>query len=167
MAHQVEKTIKVNVSSDKIWTVLKDFAAIENFAATITSSPIINNIESGLGAKRKCTFTDGSSLVEEIIEYNEGQGYTMLLTDYAYPLKSMVATMQVKTIDDNTSQITMKTQFVVKGGPLGWLMGVFLMKPMMSGVFKKVLSGLAYYSETGKKVDGKLPSNEELKMIIS
>ena len=74
MAHHCEKTLKVNVPAEKVWKVLDDYNNIEKFAMTIKSSASANEISSGLGAKRTCTFNDGSSLVEEIIEYQEGQG---------------------------------------------------------------------------------------------
>ncbi len=166
MAHHTEKTIKVNVPAAKIWQVLEDFSSVVRFATTIKASPIVNDINSGLGAKRLCTFNDGSSLVEEIIDFQEGQGYKMVLSEYSLPLKSMHAEMGVKGIDANSSEIYMSSDFVVKGGPLGWLMGYLVMQPMMKGVFKKLLSGLAYHCVTGKLVGEKLPPNEELAKII-
>lgn len=166
MAHHIERTLKVNVSAEKIWQVLENYSGVENFTATIKSSPIVGDIQSGLGAKRKCTFNDGSSLVEEIIEFNQGQGYKMELSEYSYPLKSMFAEMRVTKIDANTSEIFMSSEFIVKGGPLGWLMGTLLMSPMMKGVFKTVMTGLAYHAATGKRVDDKSPANGELAKIV-
>jgi len=72
MTHHIEQTIKVNVPAAKIWQVMRDFSSVERFATTIKTSPIVNDISSGLGAKRLCTFNDDSSLVEEIIEFQEG-----------------------------------------------------------------------------------------------
>ena len=166
MAHHTENTIKVNISAEKIWQVLEDFSSVEKFAATIKSSPIVNGISSGLGAKRLCTFTDGSSLVEEIIEYQEGQGYKMALSEFSLPLKSMQAEMRVKAIDANSCELYMSANFVVKAGPLGWLLGQLIMRPVMKSVFKKVMTGLAYHCATGKRVGEKRPANEELATII-
>ena len=166
MAHHAEHTIKVNLPAKQVWNILDDYASVEKFATTITSSPIINDIHRGLGAKRRCTFKDGSSLVEEIIEYQEGRGYTMLLSDHSLPLKSMQANMSVKAIDANSCEIFMSADFVVKGGPLGLLMGSLLMRPMMKGVFKKVMTGLAYHAETGELIGEKLPNNEQINMLI-
>lgn len=166
MAHHTDKAIKVNVPAAKIWQVLADFGSIDKFATTIKSSPLVSDINSGVGAKRLCTFNDGSSLVEEIIEYQEGQGFKMVLSEHSLPLKSMQAQMSVKEVDENTCEIYMSSDFVVKAGPLGWLMGHFIMRPVMKGVFKKVMSGLAYYCVTGKPVGKTLPSHEELNKII-
>jgi len=166
MAHHTANAIKVNLSAAQVWKVIDDFASVEKFATTITSSPIIGDISKGLGAKRRCTFKDGSSLVEEIIDYKEGQGYTMALSDHTLPLKSMQAKMSVKAIDTNRCEIFMEADFVVKGGPLGWLMGALLMRPVMKGVFKKVMTGLAYHVETGELIGEKLPNNDQLNKLI-
>ena len=166
MTHHIENTIRVNVPAAKIWQVLEDFSSVEKFATTIKTSPIVNDIRSGLGAKRLCTFTDGASMVEEIIDFQQGQGFTMELSEFSLPLKSMSAKMGVKEIDANSSEIYMSSDFVVKAGPLGWLMGYLIMRPMMKGVFKKLMTGLAYHCVTGKRVDDKLPPNEELAKII-
>ncbi len=166
MTHHCEKTLKVNVPAEKIWQVLDDYSSIEKFAMTIKSSASVNDISSGLGAKRSCTFNDGSSLVEEIIEYQAGQGYKMDISNHSMPLKSMQSEMKVTAIDENSSEIFMSADFVVKGGPLGWVMGQLLMRAVMKGIFKKVMTGLAYHSVTGELVSEKLPSDEELAKII-
>ncbi len=166
MAQHTEKTIKVNVPASKIWEVLKDFGGVENFAVEIKTSPIINDIKSGLGAKRKCSFNNGTSLVEEIIEYKEGKGYKMALSESSMPMKYMNTAMWVKEIDSKSSEIKMEAEFVLKGGPFGWLMGALMMKPMMKGLFEKLMTGLAFYCVDGKRLDGKLPSKEELANIL-
>ena len=166
MAHHCEKTLKVNVPAEKIWQVLEDYNGIEKFAMTIKSSASVNEISTGLGAKRSCTFNDGSSLVEEIIEYQAGQGYKMDISNHSMPLKSMQSEMKVTVIDENSSEIYMSADFVVKGGPLGWVMGKLLMRPVMKGIFKKVMTGLAYHCATGELISDKLPENEELAKII-
>ncbi|MGV7222506.1 MAG: SRPBCC family protein [Nitrospinales bacterium] len=166
MAHHVENSIRVKVPVTKIWKVLEDYSSIEKFAATVKTSPIVGDKNSGLGAKRLCTFYDGSSLIEEIIDFQDGQGFKMELSEFSLPLKSMHAEMKVEAVDAETSDISMSSDFVVKGGPLGWLMGYLMMRPIMKGVFKKVMSGLAYHSATGKLIEKKLPPQEELKSAI-
>jgi ribosome-associated toxin RatA of RatAB toxin-antitoxin module len=167
MSQHVENSIKVKLPADKVWQVLNNYGAIEKFAPTIKSSSIVNGLETGLGAKRKCTFADGSSLIEEITQYQEGQGYIMEISEHTMPLKSMQAEMRVNAIDDENCEIFMSADFVVKGGPLGWLLGQFMLRPVMKGVFKKVMSGLAYHCATGQTVAEALPSNDELKKFIT
>ncbi len=166
MAQHVEQKMRVNVPASKIWEVLDDFSSIERFSPTVKKSPLLDGQPSGLGTKRLCEFHDGTSVVEEIIQYDKGEGFKVELTEYALPLKSLIAEMRVKKVDSNTSEISMGMDFVVKGGPIGWLMGFFMMRPMMKGVLKKVLTGLAYHSATGKTVGKELPMRESLLLIF-
>jgi len=166
MTHHIEQTIKVNVPAAKIWQVMGDYSSVEKFATTIKSSPIVSEISSGIGAKRKCTFNDGSSLVEEVTQYQEGEGFTMELSEHALPLRSMSAQMRVREIDSNSSELFMSADFVVKGGPFGWLLGFLVMRPIMKGVFKKVMGGLAYHTLTGERIGEKLPSDTELAKVV-
>jgi len=167
MKQRIEKSMKFNIPAASIWNTLENFAGIEKYAPTIKSSPIVGEQQTGLGAKRRCTFADGSSLVETIVEYEEGEGYRMALSEYSFPLKYMFADIYVKPVDEQSSEVTMSSDFLVKAGPLGWLMGFFLMRPIMKGAFKKVMSGLAYYSETGKTIGENIPNDGTLEKLIS
>jgi len=166
MTHHTEQTLIVNIPAEKIWSILEDYSSVARFAPTIKSSPIVSDIKSGVGAKRRCTFNDGSSLVEEITEYTQGEGFRMDMSEHSMPLKSMQAEMRVKPIDDNSSELYMSADFVVKGGSLGRVVGALVMRPVMKGVFKKVMKGLAYYCETGSQVGEKLPSKEALNNLV-
>ena len=145
---------------------MNDFSSLERFAATIETSPIVGGIKSGLGAKRLCTFRDGSSLIEEIIDYKEDRGFRIEVSEFSLPLKTMQAEMRVEKVDANTSNIFWSADFVVKGGPFGWLLGFLVMRPVMKGVFTKLLSGLAYHSATGEIIDTALPSEDQLGLAI-
>jgi ribosome-associated toxin RatA of RatAB toxin-antitoxin module len=162
MAQQVKNNMRVNVSATKIWEVLRDYSSIEKFAPTIKSSPIVEGKSSGLGAKRLCTFNDGSSLIEEITDYQEGKSFKLVVSEHSMPLISQNAEMKVAAVDENTCDIFMTVNFVVKGGPFGLIMGIVMMKPLMNSVTKNILTGLAYHSITGKIIGDKMPSKEEL-----
>jgi len=166
MTHHVENKIEVNVPASKLWSILEDFSSVEKFAVSIKSSPIEGDINSGLGAKRLCTFQNGSSLVEEIVDFQDKSGYRMKLSEHTLPLKSMHAQMNVKQIDEKRSEISMSADFEVKMGPLGWIMGYLMMRPVMKSTFKTLMTGLAYHAATGKVIDGKLPSKQILQESI-
>ncbi len=161
MAHHIEQSLTVPLPAHKVWAVLSDYGGVEKFAPTVKSSSIVGEKNSGVGAKRRVTLHhDGSSMVEEIIEYHEGVGYKMEVSELASPLKSMQAEIRVKDID-GSSEIFMAVDFETKGGPFGWLISQIMLKPIMKGVLKKQIRGLAVHSATGKLVGAKLPSNAE------
>jgi len=166
MAQHVENTSRFNVPANKVWDALNDFEAVAKFAPAIETSPLTNGQNAGIGAKRCCNFYDGTKIVEEIIELKEGESLTVVLTDHTMPLNLAIATMKVVPVTANTCDITIAMDFVVKGGPFGWLLGFFMMGPFMKSVFKKTSQGLAYYSATGKAVGNGLPSIEELSLVV-
>jgi len=162
MAHHVETTLRVNAPAEKVWEALRDFSSIERFSSNVESSPIVGDKTGGLGTKRKCTFYDKSTVVEEIVEYEEGSSFRIELSEYSMPLKSLRAQMGVTPVDDKTSDAHFAMDFVVKYGPLGWLMGNVMMKPMMTRITKDILKGLAFHVVTGNNVGSELPPDAEL-----
>jgi len=166
MTQYTQKKIEVNVPASKIWNILADYSSVDKYATGIKSSSIVGDINSGLGAKRLCTFQNGSSLVEEIVDFQDKSGYRMKLSEHSLPLKSMNSEIQVREIDENRSEIFMACDFEVKMGPLGWLMGYFMMRPLMKSTFKTLMTGLAYHTVTGKCIDKKLPSKQILQESI-
>ncbi len=167
MSHRIEQSLTVSIPAQKVWQVLDDYAGVEKFAPTVKSSPIVGDKASGLGAKRRVTLHhDGSSMVEEIVQYSQGEGYTMNVSELSSPLKSMQAEIRVDQRDDQSSTIFMAVDFETKGGPFGWLLSKVMLGPIMKGVLKKQVSGLAFHSATGKLVGEKLPPDEELAAAI-
>jgi hypothetical protein len=57
--------------------------------------------------------------------------------------------------------------FVVKYGPIGWLMGTMMMKPMMKGITRDVMRGLAFHVVTGNTVGSEMPSAEALAVAVA
>ena len=167
MAIHVEHTMRIMLPADKVWAVLEDFGSIERFQDKVSKSPVLPGVPSGLGARRRCEFYDNTSMVEEIIEFHQGQGYRFELSEYSLPLKCMIAEMNVVKIDQENCNISMSMDFIVKGGPVGWLAGQILMRPMMKNMIKKTLIGLAYHSATGNTVSNELPSKRELQLALA
>lgn len=167
MAHHIEEKMRVNLPANTVWAVLDDFGGIERYAPTIKRSPILTDNATGLGARRKCEFYAGGSLIEEIVDYKDGRSVTLKLTEHGMPVKTMLAKMEVTSVGDETTEVSMALDYVVKGGPLGWLLGSLILGPLMKGTFKKVMTGWAYHSATGRVVDDKLPPARDLAMVIA
>ena len=166
MPHFIELTKRIKVPTQKVWDVLKDFDNIEKTSHTVEKSPILEGISSGVGCRRKCFFYDGKSVVEEIIEYNEGESFKLVLSEYTMPMKSIEAELKVKKVDEEVSDISMSMTFVVKGGLFGRVIGSLLLQHILKRkVLKGELDGLAFYASTGKRVEKKLPTKEELALI--
>ncbi len=166
MEHTVETALTMNVIAEKAWGVLDYFGGVEKFSVGVESSPIIGNQATGLGAKRHCVFYDKSSVIEEIIDYQDKTSLKVVLSEFTMPMKTMYAGFRVEKRSDTQCEVFMHMNFVMKFGPLGALMGL-MMRPMMKSVQKKMLSGLAYHALTGNAIGDKLPPQEELAQALA
>ncbi len=147
------ETIKRNLIIDApqaaVWSALADFQAVGNFHPYITSVDLNTKHNGGLGSKRTCYFKDGTQISEEIVDWREGESYTILASNYSFPLKSMHASMGVKVVDGK-SEAFMKMEYVPKFGPLGKLMGMLLMNRMMAKRMDDILMGLRVLMTTSQ-----------------
>ncbi|MGB1238753.1 MAG: SRPBCC family protein [Pseudomonadales bacterium] len=163
MSYEIHQQLNAQLPAAKVWQVLEDYPAVVKYAPTVKDSACVSEHKSGLGAKRKVTFHhDGSSLIEEITDYREGQGYTMQVSALSAPLVAMQADIDVYPSGERDCQIKMHIQFEVKPGFLGRLMATLLLKPMMGKVALKLITGLAYYAVTAQAIDKHLPAKQVL-----
>ena len=140
---QLERSLDLNRSPDMVWAELSRFMHINDIAPEVTSVDALSENETGVGAKRRCHFANGSSMVEEVTEWNEGQSYRVRATDMgAMPLYDMQAGIAVTAAGEG-SRVAWSVDYRVKYGPLGWLMGQTLMKGMMGKFLDGNLRGLA------------------------
>jgi carbon monoxide dehydrogenase subunit G len=167
MAHHVESTVRVNAPAEKVWETLRDFSSVERFSSKVESSPIVGEVPAGLGTKRVCTFYDKSTVLEEIVGYQEGESLDIELSEFSMPLESMRAQMRVTPVDDATSDVSFAIDFVVKYGPIGWLMGTMMMQPMMKGITRDVMRGLAFHVVTGDTIGSEMPSADALAAAVA
>ena len=65
-----------------------------------------------------------------------------------------------------TSDVSFSMDFVVQCGPVGWLMGAVMMKPMMRGITRDVLNGLAFHVTTGNTIGSEMPSAAALAAAV-
>lgn len=149
---KAKKVVSLNVPAEKVWSVISQFQNVQHFHPLVEKSPMLSQHNEGVGAKRRCEFYDKTSVVEEITHWEEGRSFTVELTEASMPLKKATASLSVRQINKKSSEISLEMDYVVKGGPLGWVMGTVMMRPMMQKMFTKVLKALEYHCVTGKLV---------------
>lgn len=145
-----EKRLEIDASPKAIWAILSRFMHIDEFAPQVTSVEAMTTGDNGVGSKRRCHFRNGTSLVEEITDWQPDRGYGVRLSDLsATPLHEARAAIRMDPIADNRTRVTWSMDYRMKYGPLGWLMGQTLLKMMMGRVLVLNLNALAAKVETG------------------
>ena len=77
---QIHEEISINVSAEKMWSVLSQYGDVSNFHAGVAESYKVEGSTNtaALGCERVCNIVDLGlhiTLKERIIDYVEGQSY--------------------------------------------------------------------------------------------
>jgi hypothetical protein len=130
--------------------------AVQDWHPNVAKATVLTDKDAGVGAARRVEFQDGNSVVETVIEESEQSFITMQMSE-APMMKRAVVTIRTTENTAGDTEVTFDLEYTMSLGPLGWLMGSLMMKPMMRKVFNVALAGLAYHLETGELVSDKVP----------
>lgn len=135
---------KINYPASMVWSFIADYANIYKIHPLLTNSFINEgSMEKGLGAERTCQMPAGMNLVEEVIDWQEGESYTIRIVRTNMPIKTAQATIGVRSLRSNRAEIFFKMIYNVKWGILGKLMDVLMMRWMLLIMVGMLLNTLA------------------------
>ena len=83
-----QRTTEVDATPQEVWAVLGRFMHIQEFAPRIRTVDALTDGEDGVGSRRRCNFEDGTSLVEEVTEWEDNRS----LPRHGGPLRPVITT---------------------------------------------------------------------------
>jgi|TARA_B100000809_G_C14935465_1_gene458451 uncharacterized protein YndB with AHSA1/START domain len=149
---QVYVSRQISLPAEDLWRHLSDFSGVARFHPFVETADQLSASNEGVGARRKCNFYDGKSVVERVIEWEPGRRLKVELSEMNLPVKWALAEMSLSSINDHETEASISMVFQPKFGLLGALMGVLMMKPMMRKIFSQVLHGLEHHARTGEVI---------------
>ena len=147
----IKRTILIDAPKAAVWSALANFQGVGDFHPYITSVELNTEHNGGLGSKRTCYFNDDTKVDEEVVDWREGERYTVHVTNFSFPLKTLHGILGVRELDGK-SEAFMAMEYEPKFGLLGKLMNVMLMKSAMSTRIDNILKGLETAVTTGRPV---------------
>lgn len=140
--------VKINAPREKVWTILADLGAVQEFHPAVKKSYYISEDREGLGAARRCEFTPFGSIDETVIDWKEGEILTLNIHNGKKqpPFKDFTASQVLKSVGDGTV-VSLKMEYKMKYGLLGSLMNNIIVKRQMTKVAGAMLRELKVYSE--------------------
>lgn len=134
MTHQFQASIAVNAPKQSAWLLLADYGGVEKYAEGVLNSYLTTERDSGIGCTRHCELPKimmmNQYIVEEIIDWIDGESFTYAVTDTNSPIKDGKVRWWV-TGDDQQSKVNVDVSYQPKG-----VMGA-LMKPVLKRVFPR------------------------------
>lgn len=147
----LERVIEAPVT--QVWATWDDYAHIEKFNPNLSRSFLLDGSkQSGLGAERQCTLTDGKNFIQErIVEYQPNQKMKIEIFNGTFPLNDNFATIEMRQMSPNRTELTFLMEFVPKYGLLGRMM-LPIMKPQFRKLLGKMMDANKAYIERGEVV---------------
>lgn len=147
----ISVTRRVNKDAKAIWPILADFAGISKFNPFLSHSALIGKQAAagtcGVGTHRQCDMKFGNTyLREEVVDWKEGESYTVHIYESMMPVTKLFTTIGVKQEGKSESIVYMKSTYEPKFGFAGAIMDRLFLRWVMRFMFGRVLKGLEAYS---------------------
>ena len=150
---KIEITETVNAPVTDVWAAWDDYGNIDKFNPNLNRSFLIDDSgETGLGAQRQCDMSDGKNFIQErIVEYVPQKKMVVDVYHGTLPLKSAKATISMKPLAIDRTELSFTMEFTPGMGLLGRLM-IPMMKPQFRRALTKLVAACKAYVETGEEV---------------
>jgi len=140
----IHVTRDLAVPANRAWALLADFANIHLWNPNLAGSTHQGGPVCGVGATRRCDLADGkNSIVERVVEWQEGRSYTVEVVEGTMPVVDARVTLAVEPTPDGGSRGTITMSYRPKPGLHWQLAEPIALRPMMRHMLGKVLFGLA------------------------
>jgi ligand-binding SRPBCC domain-containing protein len=136
----VEK--RISAPQSIVWNYWDQFGDIEAFNPGIKKSEIIGRQATGIGARRRCMLTDGNTIEEKLTVYDPPNRIGWELTKLLGPMKSNSVDVQLFRVSDDQTKVVITSQYKMKFGPIGFILGQLVVKNILNKAFVQMLDGL-------------------------
>lgn len=154
---RIYHNIRINAPKEKVWSILADLGAIQNFNPGVKKSYYVSEEKQGPGASRVCELIPLGSIKETATAWQEGESFALDIRPLSPipPLKQAVGRFTLKA-DGQHTIITLAMEYNLKFGPLGVLLNALAFKSQFRRGLSDLLLGLKHHAETGELVDQKV-----------
>jgi len=118
-----------NIDAETMWKIVGDFSNVHKVHPAVKTVDQLTPQGNGEGAIRRCNFYDGGHADEEIKNWDaNNMSYDVHVLKGTIPFKTAVASFVVESLGEEKSKVSVTMDATVKYGPIGVLMGRFLIK---------------------------------------
>lgn len=148
---------KINQPKAIVWQTISEFPEVADANPYVHKSYSVNNQSNGKGAIRHCDLNaDGSDYSEEqIVNWVEGEKYQIKMVGGTSqpPVDNLVITLQVQTLNESSSELSMSFDYQPRWGVIGKIINSVFIHRLLRGVAHNTLMGYKIYIETGNTID--------------
>jgi ribosome-associated toxin RatA of RatAB toxin-antitoxin module len=142
----------LKASAVEIWAVVGNVSSVDAWHPDVASADLLSPEATGIGAKRRCHFYDGTSVIEEVVELDEGRRIRLRLSEFSVPMKRMEAEFLLAEDGDERTRVSFTVFYEMKYGILGRMMGATMVRARLAKMSGRVLAGLDQFVVSGETV---------------
>jgi carbon monoxide dehydrogenase subunit G len=150
----IRTEIRINAPREKVWTVLADLGAIQQFNPGVKKSYYTSESRQGVGASRVCELRPLGAIEESALDWQEGKSFTLDIRPLskAPPFKKATGRFQLDSVGQKT-RVALDIDYTLRFGLLGRLLDALMVRPQFRKAVPELLLGLKHHVETGEPVD--------------
>jgi hypothetical protein len=134
----VQRSIEIDAPIEEVWNKISNLADIQNWTATVNESHFHTDVQRGPGAGRTCDVPGFGTLVENVLEWKEGESFRLSLEGLPAFVKEASGGWQLEIVGINRTRATTFIDMQTRFWPVGALMEKFLLGPK----FGKTIEGV-------------------------
>lgn len=133
----LEQTIEIEAPIDEVWSKISNLADIQNWTKAVKESHFHTEITRGIGAGRTCDVPGFGTLVENVLDWEEGKSFRLSLEGLPFFIKSASGGWRLEELGPNRTRGVTTIDFETKF----WPVGVLLEKYGLGPQFDKTIKG--------------------------
>ena len=150
---QVAVSVVAGLPVDRAWLLLSDFSLPHNYVPDIIRTEIVSAQTAGVGAHRRVYSDEDSYLEETVIEWREGEGFTIRLhegDEPMMPFQRAEFSYAISAEDDDSTRIALAMLIEMPWGGFGATLADWVILPIMEDRLVQVAAGMKYFYESGE-----------------
>ncbi len=144
---QISRSIDINAPVNDVWQKLAKLDDVQNFVDSVTKSYYNSEQKEGVGAARTCEVKGFGTLVEEIVEWKDGESLTYTVAGMPPMVKHAQSNWRLERKSHFQTTVTVTSSMETRYGVFGAFMERFVMKPRITRLLEDALSQFKSYVE--------------------
>lgn len=151
---EITKTIDIDAPVNDLWRKLAKLDDVQDFVENVTKSYYSSEQKEGVGAERTCEVRGFGTLIEQVIEWKDGETLTYAIEGMPKIVKHAQSTWRLQPKNHVQTTVTVTSSIDTRYGVLGKLMGNLAMKPQLTRVIGGALTSFKQLVEQSEPERG-------------
>jgi uncharacterized membrane protein len=154
----IEHIIEIDAPIDLVWSKISNLADVQNWTKAVKESHFHTEIERGIGAGRTCDVPGFGTLVENVLDWDEGKSIRLSLEGLPFVIKEASGGWRLEELGPNRTRAVTSIDLKTRFWPIGALLEKFALGPQFNKTVKGAQREFKTYVEGIFKSSHKSPS---------